>query len=162
MPWLRRLVAGVWPRRNGFDPSSVHVRFVVDKLTPERVFVLVLRFSPVIIIPPMTHAYLHLHVAVTRRTNGQSLGTFQKVGLFCKSGSIGWKGEGRYRAYKGTRRRYRDVAGLEATERRQRRWRQITPFLVTKDWPVINRENANCSFLRPSSPFPGYPYLCRQ
>jgi hypothetical protein len=46
--------------------------------------------SPVSIIPPMLHTHLHLHVAVTRRTNGRSLGTFQKKGvLFQKSENIG-------------------------------------------------------------------------
>jgi hypothetical protein len=32
VPWLRRLVAGLPPRRPGFDPGSVHVGFVVDKV----------------------------------------------------------------------------------------------------------------------------------
>jgi hypothetical protein len=32
VPWLRRLVAGLPPRRPGFDPGSVHVRFVVSKV----------------------------------------------------------------------------------------------------------------------------------
>ena len=32
MPWPRRLVAGLSPRRPGFDPGSVRVRFVVDKV----------------------------------------------------------------------------------------------------------------------------------
>jgi len=36
----------------------------------------VLLFSPVTIIPPMLYAHLHLHVVLTRRTNGRSLGTF--------------------------------------------------------------------------------------
>jgi hypothetical protein len=31
-PWLRRLVAGLSPRRLGFDSGSVHVGFVVDKV----------------------------------------------------------------------------------------------------------------------------------
>jgi hypothetical protein len=29
VPWLRRLVAGLSPRRAGFDPVSVHMGFVV-------------------------------------------------------------------------------------------------------------------------------------
>jgi hypothetical protein len=33
VPWLRRLVVGLPPRRPGFDPGSVHVGFVVDKVT---------------------------------------------------------------------------------------------------------------------------------
>jgi hypothetical protein len=32
VPWLRRLAAGFPPRRPGFDPGSVHVGFVVDKV----------------------------------------------------------------------------------------------------------------------------------
>jgi hypothetical protein len=33
VPWLMRLVAGLSPRWPGFDPGSVHVGFVVDKVT---------------------------------------------------------------------------------------------------------------------------------
>jgi hypothetical protein len=36
--WLRRLVAGLLPRRPGFDPGSVHVGFVVDKVALGQVF----------------------------------------------------------------------------------------------------------------------------
>ena len=36
--WLRRLVAGLPPRRPGFDPSSHHVRFVVDIVALGRCF----------------------------------------------------------------------------------------------------------------------------
>jgi hypothetical protein len=38
VPWLRRLAAGLPPRRPGFDPGSVHVGFVVDKVALGRVF----------------------------------------------------------------------------------------------------------------------------
>jgi hypothetical protein len=38
VPWLRRLVTGIPPRRPGFDPGSVHVGFVVDKLALGQVF----------------------------------------------------------------------------------------------------------------------------
>jgi hypothetical protein len=41
-----------WP---GFDPVSVHVRFVVDKVALGQVFLRVLRFSPVNLIPPVLH-----------------------------------------------------------------------------------------------------------
>jgi hypothetical protein len=40
------------------------------------------------IFPPMLHTHLHLHVALTRRTNGPSLGTCQKPVVFRKSGSF--------------------------------------------------------------------------
>jgi hypothetical protein len=38
VPWLRRLVAGLSLRRPGFDPGSVHVGFVVDKVAGEKFF----------------------------------------------------------------------------------------------------------------------------
>jgi hypothetical protein len=38
MLWLRRLVAGVPPRRPGFDPGSGHVGFVADKVALGQVF----------------------------------------------------------------------------------------------------------------------------
>jgi hypothetical protein len=38
VPWLRRLVAGISPRRPGFDTGSVHVGFVVDKVALGLVF----------------------------------------------------------------------------------------------------------------------------
>jgi hypothetical protein len=83
------LVAGLSPRKPGFDPRSVHVRFVMDKVALGQVFLPVLRFPPVSVIPSVFHIHFHLHVALTRRTNGRSLGTFQKAVLFRKSGSIG-------------------------------------------------------------------------
>jgi hypothetical protein len=38
MPWLRRLVAGLSPRRPGFDPWLLHVGFMVDKVALGQVF----------------------------------------------------------------------------------------------------------------------------
>jgi hypothetical protein len=55
VPWLRRLAAGLSPRRPGFDPRSVHVGFVVDKVVLGQVFLRVLRFSPVSFIPPVLY-----------------------------------------------------------------------------------------------------------
>ena len=55
VPWLRRLVAGLPPRRPRFDPGLVYVGFVVDKVALGQVFPRVLRFSPVNIIPPVLH-----------------------------------------------------------------------------------------------------------
>jgi hypothetical protein len=51
VPWLRSLVAGLSPRRSGFAPGSINVGFVVDKVALGQVFLRVLRFSPVNIIP---------------------------------------------------------------------------------------------------------------
>jgi hypothetical protein len=44
VPWLRRLVAGLSPRRPGFYPGSFHVRFVVDKVALGQVFLRVVGF----------------------------------------------------------------------------------------------------------------------
>jgi len=42
--WLRRLVAGLPPRSLRFDLRSVHVRFVLDRVTLGQVFLLILLF----------------------------------------------------------------------------------------------------------------------
>jgi hypothetical protein len=47
VPCLKRLIAGLSPRRLGFAPGSIHVGFVVDKVALRQVFLRVLRFSPV-------------------------------------------------------------------------------------------------------------------
>jgi hypothetical protein len=47
VPWLRRLVAGLSPRRHGFAPELIYVGFVVDKVALGQIFLRVLRFSPV-------------------------------------------------------------------------------------------------------------------
>ena len=68
-------------QRPGFDPRSAHVRFGADKVALGKVFLPVLRFSPVSIIPQSLSIHLHLRVAFTRRTNGWNRGTFQKAVL---------------------------------------------------------------------------------
>jgi hypothetical protein len=45
--------AGLPPRRPVFDPGSVHVGFVMDKVALGQVFPIVLRFSPANFIPPV-------------------------------------------------------------------------------------------------------------
>ena len=59
----------------------------MDEVALGQVFLRVLRYSAVIIIPPLLRTHLHLHVALTRRTKGRSVGTFQKEMLSPKSGS---------------------------------------------------------------------------
>jgi hypothetical protein len=58
VPWLKRLVAGLSPRRPGFAPGSILVGFVVDKVALGQVYLRVLRFSPANIIPPLLHIHL--------------------------------------------------------------------------------------------------------
>lgn len=56
--------------------------FVADKLALGHVFPRDLLFSPVSIILTVLHARTHLHVALTRRADGLSLGTFQNAVFF--------------------------------------------------------------------------------
>jgi hypothetical protein len=65
VPWLRQLVAGLSPRRPGFDPGSFNVGFVVDRLALGQVFPRVLRFSPVSFIPPVLHYTEKLIIVIT-------------------------------------------------------------------------------------------------
>jgi hypothetical protein len=65
VPWLRRLVAGLTPRRLGLDPGSVHVGFVLDKVALGQVFPRVLRFSSISFIPPVLHYSETLIIFIT-------------------------------------------------------------------------------------------------
>ena len=47
------------PRRARFDPRSVRVRFVVSKVALGQVFLRVLSFSLVSVIPPLLQTHLH-------------------------------------------------------------------------------------------------------
>jgi hypothetical protein len=53
VPWLRRLVAGLPAQRLRFDPGSVHVGFVVDKVALGQALPRVLRSSPANFTPPV-------------------------------------------------------------------------------------------------------------
>jgi len=86
LPCFRWLVAGLSKRRPGFDPRSVHVRFVLDEVAMGQVFLCILQFSIVYKISPKFHTHLHLHVALTSRTNERSLGTFQNQRCFGNPG----------------------------------------------------------------------------
>jgi hypothetical protein len=93
--WLTRLVAGLSPRRLGFDPSSLHVRFFANMVTLEQVFLRVLLFYPVNIILPMLHTYLNLqcrfYVLLSSERRRAKSGNFPKAMFFRKSGSTGDK-----------------------------------------------------------------------
>jgi hypothetical protein len=51
-----------------FDPRTVNITFMVDKITLRLVLPPSTSVFPVNIIPPMLHTLLRLHVARTRRT----------------------------------------------------------------------------------------------
>jgi hypothetical protein len=53
VPWLRRSVAGISPRRPGFAPGLFRVEFVAEEVALGQVFLQALRVSPVSIIPPV-------------------------------------------------------------------------------------------------------------
>jgi hypothetical protein len=57
MAWLRRLVAGLSPQRPWFAPRSVHAGFVVDSVAFGQVFLRVLPFPLVNIIPKWQHVF---------------------------------------------------------------------------------------------------------
>jgi hypothetical protein len=65
-----------------FDPSSVHVEFVLDKMPMVQPFLRVFPFSPVSTIPPMVHTHFHLHVTLTKRTKERSVGTLRQARFF--------------------------------------------------------------------------------
>ena len=78
VPWHRRLVD------RSFTAES-RARFQVspcDICTGQSVngtgFCPSTSVFPVSFFPPLFHTYLHLHVALTRRTKGRSLGTLQE------------------------------------------------------------------------------------
>jgi hypothetical protein len=52
-------VAGLSPWRPGFGPESIHVSFMADKMALGQIFLLVLRFSHVSIIPPLFSIDIH-------------------------------------------------------------------------------------------------------
>jgi hypothetical protein len=85
---LRRLVAGLSLQSPGFDPCSLRVILMVDKMALRTAFLRVLRLYPIIIIPPMLHIHLHLDVALSGRKNDRSLEIFQKLGSFGNRGSL--------------------------------------------------------------------------
>jgi hypothetical protein len=82
------LVVILSPQRPWFDPRSVHVISVVDKVAVGLGF-LGVRFSPVRIIQPVLHTQLHVRNLV-RRTSGKSLDNF-KVMLSLISDGTGHK-----------------------------------------------------------------------
>ena len=65
---------------SGFDPKSLHARFVVDNGAVEQVY-------PLGIIPTKLHTQLHQCVAVNRITNGRSRGPSKKLSSFGNGGA---------------------------------------------------------------------------
>jgi hypothetical protein len=64
VPWLRQLVDSMSLQRPGLHPRLVIVGFVVDRVAVGQVFLLVLWFSHVGIIPAIFHIHLYFTDAV--------------------------------------------------------------------------------------------------
>jgi hypothetical protein len=66
--WVRRIGAGLSPRRSGFDYPSLSVRFVAYKMALGQIFV---RVSPFSIVLSLLHTHLYLlHTFPTSRAAG--------------------------------------------------------------------------------------------
>lgn len=69
--WLRRLLAGLSPRRSWFDLGPIYVGIREDEIVIGQVSFQVLRNSPVTVIPPA----LHIHPSLTEAKMSQQLKT---------------------------------------------------------------------------------------
>jgi len=52
-----------------FEPWPLHVRFVLDEVALEQIFLFVSRFFPVTIIPRMSETHIYINTAVTKMKN---------------------------------------------------------------------------------------------
>ena len=70
--YLLTLTWWLSPRRTGFHSRPIHAIFVVKTEALGQAFLPELLFSSVIIISPVLHINLHLHVALTRWEKGEA------------------------------------------------------------------------------------------
>ena len=75
----------------GSIPGQFLVTYFAGKLALGHVFLGALRFSPVSIIPPLSHTHLQLHVPPTRRANVRKPGNLQIKQSFHKSEALSRK-----------------------------------------------------------------------
>ena len=88
VPWLWRLVAGLSPRRLGFDPKSIHGIFLVDKVALGLVFLRV--------FPCQCHSTSATRLSSSaccsyQRDKRAKSGNLSKAVLCRKSGIFGWE-----------------------------------------------------------------------
>jgi hypothetical protein len=85
--WLRRLVTDFSP--SGFDPWSVHVRYVCwTEWRWDRFFCQYFSFPHVNIIRPVLHTHLHLYIALTNRTWSEAWKPSKKQFSFGNPGTL--------------------------------------------------------------------------
>jgi hypothetical protein len=66
---MPQVIGRLSPLRSGFDPRSVHVNYVVDKVALGQVSLPVLRVSLGRVVPPILLAHLRLNTRRVRRTS---------------------------------------------------------------------------------------------
>lgn len=66
---MSQVIGRLSPLRSGFDPRSVRVKYVVDKVALGQVSLPVLRVSLGRLVPPVLHAHLRLNTCRVRRTS---------------------------------------------------------------------------------------------
>jgi len=81
--FLRRLAASLSPRRSGFDPRPVHVRYVMEEVVLGQVLFWVLQLSPVSISVDVPYSSIHL---LSTLHNLQSLNNTLKI--CCAGGTL--------------------------------------------------------------------------
>jgi len=87
LPWIRRLVAGLSPRRCAFNPSSFNVRFVVEKVALWRVFLPVLIFSAVSFLQRSIRIFTYMLCFPDGQT-GEAQVPFKKQCSFGNQGAL--------------------------------------------------------------------------
>jgi len=64
VPWLWRLIASLSPQVPEFDPRPVRVTFMVGRGALGQVFLRLIRFFPVSVIPPVHHTHIFHHYTI--------------------------------------------------------------------------------------------------
>ena len=89
VPCFRWLVASLSKRRPGFDPRSVHVRFVLGEVAMGQVFLRIIRLSLFYIIPTkLPHPHPSIRCSYQQDKRAKS-GNIPRAMLFRKSGRTG-------------------------------------------------------------------------
>jgi hypothetical protein len=101
VPWLNRLVFSLWKRKLGFASGSAHTGIAMDRVALGPVFLRILPFSPVSIMPPVLHT--HIVWRLNDRPTGSRVQrhslipstwtrSFNIREIYGPMGSMGWRG----------------------------------------------------------------------
>lgn len=78
--------SGFSPQSFGFSLRPVHLRFMANTVVLGQVFLCILQFSSVSIIPWKLHTHLHLNIILIRRTSGWKLVTSKESSTLLEIG----------------------------------------------------------------------------